>query len=108
MSAISQQSGPTLATTTDILTIASNNRHITTQTDLTTGPTQLDQQCNRKMKHGTDKEERIKIPRFAFLKISVNAHLAHLQSRSSQSATQILQESQIFHPSGFPIFTSVL
>jgi len=42
------------------------------------------------------------------LKISANTHLAHLQSRSSQSATQALQKSQICHPSKIPIFTSIL
>jgi len=33
--------------------------------------------------------------------------LAHLQSPSSQPATQALQKSQIFRPSGIPIFASV-
>jgi len=41
------------------------------------------------------------------LKISAYTHLAHLQRRSSQPATQALQKSQIFRPSEIPIFTSV-
>jgi len=43
----------------------------------------------------TEKEEEIKSPHFAFLKISAIAHLAHLQSRTSQPTTQALQKSQI-------------
>ncbi len=54
-----------------------------------------------------DKEE-IKHPSSAFLKISTSAHLAHLQSPSSQPATQALQKSQIFRHSRNPIFTSFL
>ena len=43
----------------------------------------------------TDQKEEIKSPRFAFLKISAYAHCTHLQSRTSQPATQALQKSAI-------------
>jgi len=86
--------------------MTSNDRHITRLTEFTTGLTRHVQQCNRTRTQTIDKEE-IKHPRSAFLKISTNAHLAHLQSPSSQPATQALQKSQIFRPSGIPIFASV-
>ena len=62
---------------------------------LTTGQFSTDQQlyCNRT----TERKEKITSPRFAFLIISANAHLAHFQSRTSPLATQALQKSQIFH-----------
>lgn len=63
--------------TTDTLTMTSNKRHIVLQTDFTTGLTRLDQHCNWTTTETTDKEEKRKSPRFAFLKISANAHLAH-------------------------------
>jgi len=40
-------------------------------------------------------DEKEKSPRFAFLIISANTHLAHLQNRTSQRTAQILQKSQI-------------
>jgi len=75
------------------LAMTSYDRHMMTQTDLTTGLTRLDQQCN--WTRTTDKEEKRKSPRFSFLKISANAHCTHLQSRTSQPATQALQKSAI-------------
>jgi hypothetical protein len=54
----------------------------------------------------TDKEEKIKSPRFAFLKISDYAHCTHLQSRSSQFATQALQKSAILSAHLTPFNTS--
>lgn len=83
-----------LKKTTDTLTMTSNNRHIVTQTDFTIGRTRYDQQCNRTIIQ-TDEKEKIKSPRFAFLKISANTHCTHLQSRTSQPATQALQKSAI-------------
>ena len=82
-----------LKKTTDTLTMTSNDRHIKTQTDFTTGLTRLDQQCNRT--RTTNKYEKRKSPRFAFLKNSASAHCTHLQSRTSQHATQALQKSAI-------------
>jgi hypothetical protein len=79
--------------TTDTLIMTSNERQIEVQTDFHIGLTQLDRQYNTT--RTTEKETEIKIPRFAFLKISANAHLAHLQSRTSQRATKALQKSQI-------------
>lgn len=87
-----------LEKTTDTLTMTNNDRHIKTVTDYTTGLTRLDHQCNRTKTKATDKEEKIKSPRFAFLKISANAHFAHLQSHKSQPTTQALQKSQIGQP----------
>jgi len=69
--------------------MTSNDRNITIQTNWTTGLTQLDRQFNR------TKTTKRKSPRFAFLKISANPHLAHLQSHTSQPATQALQKSAI-------------
>lgn len=51
------------------------------------------EQLNRTGTSTTEEKERS--PRFAFLKISASTHLAHLQSRTSQPATQALQKSQI-------------
>jgi hypothetical protein len=73
--------------------MTSNKIHIVTQTDFTTGLTRLDQQCD--WTDTTDKEEKRKSPRFAFLKISAYAHCTHLQSRTSRPATQALQKSAI-------------
>lgn len=84
--------------TTDTLTMTSNDRHIKTQTELTTVLTRPDQQCNRTRTQMTEKEEKIKSPHFAFLKFSTFAHLAHLQSRTSQNTAQALQKSQVFQP----------
>jgi len=70
-----------------------NERHIVIQTDFTTGLTRLDQQYNRT--RTTDKKEKIKSPRFAFLKISASAHCTHLQSRMSQPTAHALQKSAI-------------
>ena len=78
--------------------MTSNYRHIVTQTDFTTVLTRLDRQCGHTGTHTADKEEKRKSHRFAFLKISTNTHLAHLQSRTSQPTTQALQKSQILHP----------
>ena len=52
------------------------------------------QLCDKKTMT-TDQEEKIKSPRFAFLKISACAHCTHLQSRTSQTAAQALQKSTI-------------
>ena len=60
---------------TDTLTMTSNDRHIVTQTDFITGLTRHEKQCNRTKT--TEKKEKIKSPRFAFLKISANAHCTH-------------------------------
>lgn len=79
--------------TTDTLTMTSNDRHTVTQTDFMDGLIRLDQQCNRT--RTTDREEKRKSPRFAFLKISANAHYTHLQSCTGQSTTQALQKSAI-------------
>ncbi len=73
--------------------MTSNDRHIKTQTDFPNGLTRLDQQCNRT--RTTAKKEKIKIPRFAFLKISASAHCTHLQSCMSQPTAQALQKSAI-------------
>lgn len=81
--------------TTDTLTMTSYDRHMMTQTDFTTGLTGLDRQCNRTKT--TDKEEKRKSPRFAFLKISANVHMALFQSRTSRPVTQALQKGQSTH-----------
>lgn len=43
----------------------------------------------------TYQDRKLKSPRFAFLKISANAHYTHLQSCTGQSTTQALQKSAI-------------
>jgi hypothetical protein len=73
----------------------SNERHIVVQTDFTTGLTRLDQQYNWIRRRTTDKEEKKKGPRFAFLKISASAHCTHLQSRAGQHSDQALRKSSI-------------
>lgn len=55
-----------LKKTTDTLTMTSNNRHITTQTDFTIGLNRFNQQCNRTRTKTIDKEEKRKSPRLAF------------------------------------------
>ena len=87
--------GHMLKKTTDTLTMTSNYGHILIQTNFTTGLTRHEKQCNRIRRKMTDKEEKIKSPRFAFLKIPASAHCTHLQSRTSQPATQALQKSAI-------------
>lgn len=74
-------------------TFRSNDRHIETQTDLTTGLTRLDRQSNRT--EMTDQKEKIKNPRFAFLKISTTTHCTHLQSRTCHLESNALQKSAI-------------
>ncbi len=80
---------------TDTLKITSNDRLNIKQTDFTTGLTRLDQQCNRTGTQTTDKKEKRKSHRFAFLKISATAHYTHLQSHTSQHTAQALQKSAI-------------
>jgi hypothetical protein len=73
-----------------------------------TGLTRLDQQCNRTKTQTTEKKEKRKSPRFAFLKISAGTHLAHLQvvrfwllkkiQPKAARPTANLQKSQIFPP----------
>ena len=89
----SQTLGHMQKKTTDTLKMPINDRHKRTQTDFMVGLTGLDQQCNRT--RTTEKEERIKSPRFAFLKISASAHCTHLQSRTNRPAPQALQKSAI-------------
>jgi len=79
--------------TTDTLTMTSKDRHIVSQTDYIIGLTRHERQSS--WTRTTDREEKRKSPRFAFLKISAYAHCTHLQSRSSQPATQALQKSAI-------------
>jgi hypothetical protein len=64
--------------TTDTLTMTCSDKHITSQTDLT-----------------TENKEDLKSPSFAFLKISASAHCTHLQSRASQRSTKASQKSAI-------------
>jgi len=73
--------------------MTNKERQIEVQTDFHIGLTRLD--LEYKATRATVIETERKIPRFAFLKISTNAHLAHLQSRTSQPTTQALQKSQI-------------
>ena len=82
--------------TTDTLTMTSNDKNTLTQTDFHVGLIRLDRQYNETKTTNTEKER--KSPRLAFLKISATAHLAHLQSSTSQPTTQALQKSQIFQP----------
>lgn len=77
--------------TTEKLTMTSNDKHITIQTDFSTGLTRLDRQYNRTRTN----EKKLKSPRFAFLKISASDYLTHLQSRTGRPSTQALQKSQI-------------
>jgi len=79
--------------TTGTLKVTNNERQIEVQTDFDIGLTRLDRQYNTTKTINT--EEKRNSPCFAFLKISANAHLAHLQSRTSQSTTLSLQKSQI-------------
>jgi len=53
----------------------------------------------------TNNEEKRKSPRFAFLKISATAHGTHLQSRTSQPATQALKKSAILSALNQDVFT---
>ncbi len=82
--------------TTDTLTMTSSKRHIVLQTDYTTGLTRLDQHCNRTRTIMSDKKEKRKSPRFAFLKISANAHLAHPAFPSHKAYTQKREEPNFF------------
>src|SRR5690625_7118461 len=80
--------------------MTSNKRHIVLQTDFTTGLTRLDQHCNWTTTETTDKEEKRKSPRFAFLKISANAHLAHpafpthIANTTKSGKSQILRSEE--------------
>jgi|GEM_PF-6915767 len=60
---------------------------------VSTGQSRADYQLNSNPT--TDRNEKRKSPRFAFLKISATAHCTHLQSRTSQPAAQPLQKSAI-------------
>lgn len=82
--------------TTDTLTMTSNKRHIVLQTDCTTGLTRFDQPCNRTRTMMTNKKEKRKSPRFTFLKISANAHLAHPAFPSHKAYTQKREEPNFF------------
>lgn len=62
---------------------------------LTIGQFCADRQHDSPKTMRTDQKEKLKDARFAFLIISATAHLAHLQSRTSQPTTQALQKSQI-------------
>jgi hypothetical protein len=75
---------------TDTFKMKSNKRQIEIQVDFHIGLKRLGRQFN--MTRKTNTEEKRKSPRYAFLKISVNAHL---QSRTIQCTTQALQKSQI-------------
>ena len=81
--------------TTDTLTMTSNKRHIVLQTDCTTGLTRFDQPCNRTRTMMTNKKEKRKSPRFTFLKISANAHLAHPAFPTHIATTTKSGKSQI-------------
>ena len=72
-----------------------NDRHIVAQTDFMDGRHGLNQQCKWTKIEMTDKKDKGKSPRFAFLKISASAHCTHLQSRTGQPTTQALQKSAI-------------
>lgn len=74
--------------TTDTLTMTSNDRHIITQTDLTTGLIRYERQCNLTRTQSADQKENRKKPRFEFLKISASAHLAHPAFPLHKAATQ--------------------
>lgn len=88
------------------MTMASKDRHIVSQTDYIIGLTRHERQCSRT--RTTDRKEKIKSPRFAFLKISASTHLAHLQvvrfwllkkiQPKAARPTANLQKSQIFPP----------
>lgn len=54
-----------------------------TQIDSTTGLNPPDRQSKRTTMLTVDKKRKMRKPRFAFLKISASAHLAHMQSRTS-------------------------
>jgi len=60
---------------------------------LTTGQFSSDQQLYNNLT--TEWKEKIKSPRFAFLKISASVHCTHLQSRTYQPAAQALQKSAV-------------
>lgn len=81
--------------TTDTLTMTTDDRNFMTQTEFNNGLNRLNQKFKWLRTLSTEKETERKIPRFAFLKISANTHLAHLQSRTSRLTTQSLQKSQI-------------
>jgi len=53
-------------------------------------------------------EEKDKSSRFAFLIISANPHMAHLQSRTIQPKTQALQKSQILSTHGHLLICTVI
>ena len=65
------------------------------QWTLTTGKHSVYRQIYSTRTVTTDQKDKTKNPRFAFLKISATAHCTHLQSRTSQSASQALQKSAI-------------
>ncbi len=70
-------------------------RNILTQNEFNNGLARLDKKFKWLSIRTTEKEEKRKSPRFAFLKISANAHLAHLQSHTSKPTAQALQKSAI-------------
>jgi hypothetical protein len=72
--------------------MTSCDRHTLTQTEINYRRTLLDQKFKWLRTPATEKESEIKIPRFAFLKISANAHF---QSRTGQPKIQALQKKQI-------------
>ncbi len=78
----------------DKMTMMSNDRHIAIQTDLTSGLTELDQQCNRNKSGTTDFTGKREGSCLAFLKISASAHLAHLQSRTGRPSTQLCKRAK--------------
>lgn len=73
--------------------MTSNKRQIEVKADFYTRLTRLDE--HHYWTKPTDKEEKIKSPRLAFLKISDNALFANLQSNTNQHETQASQKSQI-------------
>ena len=80
--------------TTDTLTMTIDNRNIVTQTEFNNGLTRLDEKF-KWLRILTNEDEKRKSLRFAFVKISPNAHLAHLQIRTNQHITKASQKSQI-------------
>jgi hypothetical protein len=78
--------------TTNTLTMTNYDRLIMAQTVFTIGLRRFASQCNRTKT--TDKEENIKSPRFAFLKISANVNLAHLQSAQANQQPKLCKRAK--------------
>ena len=80
---------------TDTFIMKSNNKQIVTNNDFKTELTRLERKSNG-TKRWTTEKEKIKSPRFAFLKISASAHCTHPENLTMPNAnTNVFGKSAI-------------